>query len=128
MIRMAEATRKMKAVLVEPLKKPHIVTIPAELCFIQEMIGSHIEATYPWDDEVALVSAEEGKFDGSMPNRVLEDYDIIFGPFLICGLTKTDFGSLSDELAEKYMEKFKYPEMIMGTQNGQISCIRMEEA
>ena len=124
---MAEAIRMMKAVLVEPLKKPRIVTIPAQLSYIQEMIGSHIEATYPWPDEVALVCSDEGKFDGSAPNRVLEDYDVIFGPFLICGLTRTDFGSLSDELAEKYMEMFKYPELITGTVDGNIACIRLVE-
>lgn len=38
-------------------------------------------------------------------------YDILKGSFFICGLSPTDFASISDELAEKYMEKFYWPEV-----------------
>lgn len=45
--------------------------------------------------------------------RLLKDnkgkiYDIIFGDFLITGLTEENFGSLSDELIEKYTKFFYF--------------------
>ena len=46
-------------------------------------------------------------------NRRLEDYDIIAGTFLICGLGEEDFKSLSPELVDKYLEKFADPEVFM---------------
>ena len=47
------------------------------------------------------------------PNRALKDnngrtYDIIFGDFLVTGLTEENFGSLSDELIEKYTKFFYF--------------------
>ena len=58
-------------------------------------------------------------------NRLLEDedgepYDFIAGTFLIVGLTETDFGSLSDDIAEKYLKKFKEPEEFIRFPNGRV--------
>jgi hypothetical protein len=38
-------------------------------------------------------------------------YDILKGTFFICGIDTEDFCSISDELAEKYTERFRWPEM-----------------
>ena len=57
---------------------------------------------------------DEGKLLGMEPNRSLKDedgniYDVIAGTFYIVGLDEENFGSLSEELIEKYMKKFKQP-------------------
>ena len=50
---------------------------------------------------VGIICNEEGKLIGLEPNRVLRDeegntVDIIFGTFIVAGLTEDDFGSLTD--------------------------------
>lgn len=103
----------MQVLLVEPGKKAREAEIEDELHILQKIVGGSIEATYPWEDPVAVVCNEEGKINGLPLNRSLEDYDIIAGTFLICGLSEEDFDSLSPELMMKYKEKFLYPEMFL---------------
>lgn len=60
-------------------------------------------------------------------NRALRDdrgqlYDIVAGPFLVAGLSEDNFASLSPELAQKYIEHFKTPEMFAMV-NGEITAI-----
>ena len=74
---------------------------------------------------------DEGKFKGYVPNRALVDdegepYDIIAGTFFICGLTEDNFGSISDELAEHFMERFYWPEMFMRTLGGEFLWIKLK--
>ena len=104
--------KMLRVLLIEPLREPRLVEIEYTLDEMQRLVGGLIQAIYPWDDPVALVCDDEGKLKGSTPNRMLEDYDIITGPFFICGIGEDDFISISDELAEKYTAKFKYPELI----------------
>jgi hypothetical protein len=106
---------KMKVVIVEPYKKARVEEIGSELEDLQGIVGGYIEAVYPFDDPVAIVCNGEGKFNGSAPNRALYDergqvYDIIHGTFFVCGLGLEDFASLTDELAEKYLQRFGKPE------------------
>ena len=66
-------------------------------------------------EQVALICNEEGKYTGLPLNRALCDddgcmYDIIAGNFLIVGLGEENFTDLSDDLAAKFSERFKYPE------------------
>ena len=61
---------------------------------------------------------EEGKLDGLPLNRALRDadgdiYNIIAGTFLIAGLGESDFTDLPHELAERFTEQFRQPEMFM---------------
>ena len=74
---------------------------------------------------------DEGKLNGLMPNRGLYNnegnlYDIIAGTFLIVGLAEESFCSLSEEMAAKYMEKYKVPE-IMACINGQLGMLPIPE-
>jgi len=97
--------------LVEPLKAPRAVEIPAELTAYQNTVGGNIEAIYPFEDDVALICCDEGKLLSMQLNRPLFDedgnlYDIIAGTFFVAGLTKDDFGSLSPELIRKYTAVF----------------------
>lgn len=110
-----ERKEMMDVLLIKPGMYPQAVKIGCELEDLQKAVGGDIEATYPFDDEVALVVNAEGKFNGSELNRSLktEDgqlYDIIAGDFLVTGLTEDDFGSLSPELMEKFEKHFHQPE------------------
>lgn len=109
---------------VKPLREPCVITIPNKLRTMQDQVGGMIEAVYPFEDPVAILLNDEGKLNGSIPNRGLYDksgnlYDVIAGTFLIVGLSEEDFCSLSEELSEKYMEKYKIPER-MAFINGRI--------
>lgn len=113
----------MKVALVEVGKPAKITDIPYDLKAMQTIVEGPIQALYPWDDPVALVCNDEGMLRGLPLNRVLEDYDVIAGTFFICGLSKGNFTSLTDELAKKYQEKFLYPERI-GIRDGYVFVFR----
>ena len=105
----------MKVVVVEPRKPAYTKEIGSGLASLQHEVGGFIEAIYPFEDEVALICNEEGKLDGMIPNRALRDedeniYDIIVGTFLVVGLTKDNFGSLTEEQIETYLARYAIPE------------------
>ena len=107
---------EIRVLLIEPGEKPRLVTVPHSIENLQGQVGGYISATYPWEDPVGVVFDDDGMAKGYPPNRLLVDedgkpYDILKGSFFICGLSPTDFASISDELAEKYMEKFYWPEV-----------------
>ena len=72
------------------------------------------------------VCNEEGKVNGLTPNRAVyeensrEMQDIICGKFFVAyaPFEVEKFQSLSPDLAEKYREKFKYPERFMRVNDG----------
>ena len=86
----------MKILFVEPGKEAQPAEIEENLKAMQAIVGGRIEALYPWEDPVALISNEEGKLLRLPLNRTLEDYDIIAGNFFICGIEGERFVSLSD--------------------------------
>ena len=121
---------RIRVLLIEPLEKPRLIEIDHTLENLQELVGGDIQAVYPWDDPVALVCDDDGKAKGYPANRMLvgengEPYDLVVGTFFICGLTTEDFGSISEELAEKYTELFRYPEVLMRRLDGRIVWIRL---
>ena len=79
---------------------------------MQQLVGGIIQAIYPWTDPVAMICHDEGKILGLPFNRVLEDYDLIAGPFFICGIQGENFASLTDQQVKTYLEKFRQPELI----------------
>lgn len=122
----------MKVVYVEPNKNAEIREIGSRLEDIQGIVGGSIEVVKPFNDPVAIVCNDEGKFMGLEPNRGLsynngECYDIIVGTFFIC-LAITDSGkleSITDELASKYLKMFYEPELFMMV-NGNIIAFKCE--
>lgn len=102
----------MKIVLVEPGKEAREAEITGSLQEIQKLVDGTFQVMYPWEDLVALVSNDEAKLIGMPLNRVLEDYDVIAGPFFICGIEGDHFCSLTEEQAKTYLEKFRQPELI----------------
>lgn len=109
---------ELNVLLVEPKKRPRMVTIPHELSDMQGLVGGYIETVYPFDDPVVLVCNEEGKLEGLTLNRALFDdngrvYDIISGSFFIAHVPPEaeDFQSMPDDLAQKYAARFAQPEV-----------------
>ncbi len=106
----------MRVLIIEPNKVPYLKEIGSSLKELQSVVGGDIEAVYPYEDEVAIICNEEGKLNGLEPNRGLkyengELYDILVGTVFICGLSEDNFASLNDDLAVKYYEYFRYPEI-----------------
>lgn len=106
---------KMKVLVVEPMQEPYIKEIDAGLKSLQKEVKGNIQAVYPFEEEAAIICNEEGKINGLELNRALYDengkmYDILAGTFLVCGLTGDNFGSLPDDLINKFSEHFKQPE------------------
>ena len=110
------ASEMMKVVMVEPNKPAYITEIEHSLKGIKEAVGGLIEPIYYLDEPRAvMVGNEEAKLIGMEGNRRFGDR-IVAGPFFICGEKMTedgmDFCSLSDELCEKYVQKFAVPESL----------------
>ena len=110
-----EQADTMNVLLVKPFMYPQAVQIGCELEDLQKAVGGDIEATYPFNEPVALVMHDEGKLVGKELNRALRDddgdiYDIIAGDFLVVGLGEDDFCSLSPELMKQFEEHFHQPE------------------
>lgn len=110
-----EQADTMNVLLVKPFMYPQAVQIGCELEDLQKAVGGDIEATYPFNEPVALVMHDEGKLVGKDLNRALRDddgdiYDIIAGDFLVVGLGEDDFCSLSPELMKQFEEHFHQPE------------------
>ena len=107
----------MKVIIVKPFTNPYVKEIKGDLKSMQAIVGGYIEAIYPFDDEVALVCNEEGKFNGAMPNRFLLDRnngicDFICGDFFLCyaPCDSENFESMPDNLIDKYIAKFSAKE------------------
>ena len=105
----------MKVLMVEPGEIPYKADIEPGLRSLQAAVGGNIQAVYPYEDPVALICNEDGKFMGLPLNRALRDdtgeiYDIIAGNFIITGLGEESFSDLSPDLMEKYKEQFLAPE------------------
>lgn len=116
---------KISVLLVEPNKYPKMIEIDDTLEVMQTVVGGDIEEYMPFEDEVAIICNEEGKITGMAPNRAVyeensrEMLDIICGKFFIvyAPFEAERFQSLPPDLAEKYREKFKYPERFMRVNN-----------
>lgn len=117
----------MKVIMVETGRTAQIVEIGKGLKSMQNAVGGNIEAIYPFEDEVALVCNEEGKFNGSRKNRVLlykdlspnlfnpnkaKIFDTIYGDFFICGAPtdSEEFESLTEEQIATYYRLFETPD------------------
>ena len=109
----------MNVLLVMPGEPPRAVEIDGSLKSMQKVVGGSIQAIYPFDEPVAVVCNEEAKLIGMEPNRALrstktgEIYDIIAGPFFICGLGDDNFASITDHDAEVFSKMFHCPEVFL---------------
>ena len=100
----------MKVLVVEPLKPCYVREIEG-LQAMQEIVGGHIEAIYPYEEQVAVIANEEGKLLDLPYNRPLLDehgvpYDIVCGTFFLAGLSGETFTSLTEDQLRCYKELF----------------------
>ena len=114
----------MKVLMVEPGKIPYEADIEPGLRSLQAAVDGSIQAVYPYEDPVALICNEDGKFMGLPLNRALRDdtgeiYDIIAGNFIITGLGEESFSDLSPDLMEKYKER----EQVKGRKKLILTCL-----
>lgn len=114
-----------------PGKQAVVTRIQNTLEAKQAFVGGYIQAVYPFDDPVALVVNEEGKLKGMEPCRALMDeegniYDIIVGPFLICGLDDEGFVSLTPQQQKEYLAMFRHPQIFVML-NDEMIAIPYEE-
>ena len=112
----------MRVLKVEPYQLPEVKEIDSGLSSLQHEVEGWIEATYPFEDPVAIICNEEGKLNGMEYNRAIRDEngevrEIIAGPFLIVGLGEEDFTSLSEDMVQKYKRMFEQPEVFLQTQS-----------
>ena len=63
----------MKVLMVQPGEIPHETDIEPGLESLQAAVDGPIQAVYPYEDPVALICNEEGKFLGLPLNRALRD-------------------------------------------------------
>lgn len=97
----------MKILVVEPMKPCEVREIPDTLEAMLALVGGHIQAVYPFRDDVALVCNEEGRNLGLPYNRPLTNdrgvpYDMICGTFFLAGVGPEDFISLTDDQIQRY--------------------------
>ena len=111
----------MKILIVEPGKRPSTADVPHTLSTLQEIVGGYIQAIYPWDDPVAVVSDEEALLKESEFNRLIAPEVAIFGTFFVCGLGEEDFTDLPNEMIQKYSQLLHDPEILIRTAKGLMS-------
>ena len=99
--------RNIRVLVVEPNKLPKEEIIPNRLQDKQKIVDGLIEYVYLEEDrDVVIICNEEGKINGSEPNRYF-GHDVLFGTFIIVGDNDTgEDRSLTDEQIKKYKERF----------------------
>lgn len=114
----------MKVLLIRPMERPQEMEIEDSLSEMQRLVGGYIQEIMPFEDDVALVCNEEGKFMGLPLNRAIRDErgqiaDIIAGDFFLCRapIESENFESLSEEQVEKYKKRFQNPERFLKSGN-----------
>lgn len=129
-------TEKIKVVLCKVGEKAEIIELPNRLKDLQDAVNGYIERFCPFDEPVCIICNEEGKVNGSEgPNRAIHDkygdiIEIMFGTFFICGYTRDNLISLSDEAAERYRKLFEFPEIFARTPSGKVismKCVNPKE-
>ena len=103
---------------IAPGQYPQQVEIDNDLKALQQAVGGSIDASYPFEDPVAIVYNDDGKLMGLPLNRARRNeagqmYDAVAGAFLVVGLGEEDFASLTPEMAQKYEQLFHQPEAFL---------------
>ena len=117
-----EKQEKITVLVVESMAEPYTKEIDNTLESLQKEVGGLIQATYPYDDLIAIVCNDEGKINGLELNRAVYDgernmLDIIAGTFLVVGLSEDSFATLPDDMTAKYKEMFKQPQTFIRLNN-----------
>ena len=110
----------MQVVIVGPKKKPIVQNIDDGLEAMQKIVGGAIQAIYPFEEPIALICNDEGKFLNLPLNRALRDstgcvYDIVAGTFFLCAAPadSDSFASLTKEQVQTCLKRFAVPEQFI---------------
>lgn len=105
----------MRVIRVRVGEEPEVIEIEKGLqSYYKALDVEMIEAIYPFTEPLALICDEEGKINGSKPNRYLvashdggDNYiaDEIYGNFMIVGLSKNNFASVPKRLVDKVLKR-----------------------
>ncbi len=100
----------MKILVVEPMKPCEVREISG-LDDMQAIVGGHIQAVYPFQEEVAVICNEKGRNLDLPYNRPLMDesglpYDIVCGTFFMAGVSGEHFVSLTEEQIQRYKDLY----------------------
>ena len=106
---------EIKALMVEPMKEPKVVTLKTDLDSLQKAVS--IGAKYQGlieiislGDGTCILCNEEGKLIGLEGNRRI-GHDIIAGVFSVVGENNEgELISLTDQQLEFYQKRFFFPE------------------
>ena len=98
----------IKGLIVRPGKKPEVIEFEKGYRNLQKLVEGNFEMPYIFDD-VDIVINEEGKLNGSLPNKYIyydnRLVDILFGNILIVGSDEEgETVSLSEDKIRKYTE------------------------
>lgn len=116
----------MNVLVVEPGYLPYEKEVNG-LHEMQAVVGGLIDVIYPYADPVAIVCNDEALLYNMPFNRSVEGgYGGVFGNFFICGLGEEDFASLSPELMQKYKEKFKNAELLIGAKGNELVTLKFK--
>lgn len=104
----------MNVLVVEPGFLPYEHEVDG-LREMEEIVGGAIEAIYPFQKNVAIVTNANGannrlEFNRSIPER---SYGGVFGTFFVCSLGEESFISLTPEQITTYEERFKKAEILV---------------
>lgn len=116
----------MNVLVVEPGMAPYEKEING-LEQMQEIVGGLITTSYPYKEQVAIVSNDESILLGMDYNRSIPSgYGGIFGPFFICGLTEESFCSLTPEQMDRFKKEYHNAEILLGLHNGEPVTLKIK--
>ncbi len=103
----------MNVLVVEPGYAPYEKEING-LEEMQQTVGGLITISYPYKEQVAIVSNDESILLGMDFNRSIPGgYGGIFGTFFICGLTEEDLTSLPPEMMARFKKEYHQAEILL---------------
>ena len=115
----------MQVVIAEPTQHTTVQNIDDGLEAMQKIVGGTIQAIYPFEEPIALICNDEGKFLNLPLNRALRDnagcvYDIVAGTVLLCAAPtdKDNFASLTEEQVQTCLKRFAIPEQFIQVGDG----------
>ena len=106
-----ENKKMMNVLVVEAGKKAVVTEIEDTLDTMQAIVGGYIDVTYPFPDPVGIILNDEGIYnDACLPNRFVAQEGtisgILCGTFIVAGLYKENFRSLTKKEMEYYLHYY----------------------
>ena len=105
--------KTVRAILLKAGKKPQLIRLANTLEAFQATVGGYIEVLHAFDDSTRIIVDEEGKLKEKPINCVIRNdwggFDVLVGDLLVVNTDGTEFCSLTDEQARRYMATLDGP-------------------